>query len=156
MVYRVLAYLVALEVMVQAAVMVWGVAGLGIWVDEGGVLDKQTFEDAFDSGEAPFDEFAGLMIHGMNGMMIIPVIALLLLVASFFAKVPRGIVYALGVVGLVALQIFLGLFGHEISALGALHGVNALILFTVALMAGNRAGKVARLDRPETQERVAV
>ncbi len=47
-VYRVLAFLIALEVMVQAAVMVWGIAGLGIWVDDGGVLDKQTFEDAFD------------------------------------------------------------------------------------------------------------
>jgi hypothetical protein len=31
--YKVLAYLVAAEVAVQAMVMVWGIAGLGKWVD---------------------------------------------------------------------------------------------------------------------------
>jgi ABC-type proline/glycine betaine transport system permease subunit len=138
-VYQVLAYLVALEVVVQAAVMVWGIAGLGIWVDDGGVLDKQTFEDAFEGGATPFPEFSGLMIHGMNGMMIIPILALLLLVVSFFAKVPRGIVFALAIVGLVVLQVFLGIFGHSVSISGAAHGVNALILFSVAVMAGVRA-----------------
>lgn len=155
-VYRVLAFLIALEVMVQAAVMVWGIAGLGIWVDEGGVLDKQTFEDAFEGGEAPFDEFAGLMIHGMNGMMIIPAIALLFVIVSFFAKVPQGIAYAFAVLGLVVLQVFLGLFGHEISALGALHGVNALILFGVAVMAGVRASRTIKADKVAARERVAV
>jgi len=155
-VYRVLAFLIALEVMVQAAVMVWGIAGLGIWVDEGGVLDKQTFEDAFEGGEAPFDEFAGLMVHGMNGMMIIPGIALLFVIVSFFAKVPQGIAYAFAVLGLVVLQVFLGLFGHEISALGALHGVNALILFGVAVMAGVRASRTIKADKVATREHVAV
>ena len=155
-VYRVLAFLVALEVMVQAAVMVWGIAGLGIWVDDGGVLDKQTFEDAFDNGDAPFNEFAGLMIHGMNGMMIIPAIALLLVIVSFFAKVPKGVAYAFGVLGLVVLQVFLGLFGHEISALGALHGVNALILFGVAVMAGMQASRTINADKVATREPAAV
>jgi hypothetical protein len=155
-VYRVLAYLVALEVMVQASVMVWGIAGLGIWVDDGGVLDKQTFEDAFDNGDTPFDEFTGLMIHGMNGMMIIPAIALLLVIVSFFAKVPQGIAYAFGVLGLIVLQVFLGLFGHEVSALGALHGLNAFILFSVAILAGVRAGRAIKADKVAVREHVAV
>ena len=38
--YKVLAYLVAAEVAVQAMVMVWAIAGLGKWVDGGGVFDK--------------------------------------------------------------------------------------------------------------------
>lgn len=142
-VYQGLAFLVALEVMVQAAVMVWGVAGLGIWIDDGNTLDKQTFEDAFDSGDKPFPEFLGLMIHGMNGMMVIPVIALLLLISSFFAKVPKGSLFALAVVVLVALQVTLGIFGHEVPALGALHGVNALVLFATAAMTGVRAGRLS-------------
>ena len=155
-VYRVLAFLIALEVMVQAAVMVWGIAGMGIWVDDGGVVDKQTFEDAFDGGKAPFDEFAGLLSHGMNGMMIIPAIALIFVIVSFFAKVPQGVAYAFGVLGLIVLQVFLGLFGHEISALGALHGVNALVLFGVAILAGVRAGRSIKADKVAVREHVAV
>ncbi len=41
------------------------------------------------------------MLHGMNGMMVIPVVALLLLVISFFAKIPRGVAWAVGVAALV-------------------------------------------------------
>ena len=41
--FRVLAFLVAGLVVVQAAVMVWGIAGLGIWLDkDGGELTSQT------------------------------------------------------------------------------------------------------------------
>ena len=142
--YKILAYLVAIEVMVQAAVMVWGIAGMGIWVDDGGVVDKQTFEDAFDNGTKPFDEFTGLLIHGQNGMMVIPLIALALVIVSFFAKIPRGVAYAFAVLGLVVLQIALGLFGHAVSALGALHGVNALVLFGVAIMTGKRVSTATK------------
>jgi hypothetical protein len=136
-VYRVLAFIVAIEVAIQAAVMVFAVAGLGIWVQEGGVLDKA----AMESEEAPFPEVVGFMLHGMNGMFVIPVIALLLLISSFFAKVRRGIVFALVILALVILQIFLGIFGHEAAIFGMLHGLNALALFTVALWAGLRAKK---------------
>jgi len=38
--HKVLAYLVAVEVAVQAMVMVWAIAGLGKWVDSGGVFDN--------------------------------------------------------------------------------------------------------------------
>ena len=42
--YRILAIIIAVEVVIQAMAMVFAVAGLGIWVDEGGVLDKAAFE----------------------------------------------------------------------------------------------------------------
>ena len=132
MVYRVLAGLVALEIVVQAAAMVYAIAGLGIWVDQdGGVLDKA----AFESDEALFDEMVGFMIHGINGMMVIPIIALLLLIVSFFAKVPGGIKWAATVFVLVLLQVTLGIMGHEQAIFGALHGINALLLFSAAVMA---------------------
>ena len=130
-VYRVLAFIVAIEVAVQAMFMVYGEAGLGLWVDDGGVVNKATFENAFESGEAPFPEFQAFILHGMNGMMVIPLLALLLVISSFFAKVPRGVAFAFGVLGLVVLQVTLGLMGHSIAALGALHGINALALFSV-------------------------
>jgi hypothetical protein len=133
--YKVLAWLVALGVVVQAASMVWAVAGLGIWVDkDGGVLDKA----AMESEEELFPEIAGFMIHGMNGMMIIPALALILLIVSFFAKVPGGIAWAAYVLVAVVVQITLGLFGHEAAIWGMLHGINALILFSLAVYAGLR------------------
>jgi hypothetical protein len=71
-------------------------------------------------------------------MMLIPLVALIFLIVSFFAKIPGGVAWAAGVFGLVVLQVFLGLFGHETPYLGLLHGANALAVFSVAFMAGKR------------------
>ncbi len=85
-VYKVLAYVVAAEVVIQAMAIVYAVAGEGRWVMEGGVLDKAVIE----SRAFVFPEVLGFAIHGINGTMIIPLLALLLLIFSFFTKVPRG------------------------------------------------------------------
>jgi hypothetical protein len=158
-VYRVLAFLVALEVAVQAMFIVYGDAGLGLWIEDGGVVDKATFENAFESGQAPFAEFKAFVFHGMNWMMVIPSLALLLVVSSFFAKVPRGVVFALAVLGLVALQVTLGLLGHSVAVLGALHGINALALFSTAAWTGIRVARVTRggdVATEASEQRVAV
>ncbi len=89
-VYKVLAFLIAIEVAVQAMAMVFAIAGLGKWVAEGGVLDKAVLE----GGPPPFPEGVGFFVHGMNGMMVIPALALLLLVTSFFAHVPGAVKWA--------------------------------------------------------------
>ena len=134
-VYKGLALLIALEVMVQAAAMVWAIAGLGLWVDrDGGVLDKA----AFESGEDLFPEFVGLVVHGINGMMVIPLLALALLIVSFFAKVPSGVKWAGIVLLAVVVQVALGMFGHEAAIFGLLHGANALLLFSAAVYTGLR------------------
>lgn len=158
-VYRVLAFIIAAEVALQASFIVWGDAGLGLWIEEdGGVVDKATFETAFESGEAPFPEFVGFLLHGMNGMMVIPALALLLFISSFFAKVPRGIAFAGGVLALVVLQVTLGLMGHSVSFLGALHGINALVLFSTAAWTGIRVKRSVAdaAASAGTPERVAV
>ena len=132
--YRVLAYLIAAEVAVQAMMAVYAIAGLGIWVDkDGGVLDKASMESDLD-----FPGVVGFMVHGMNGMMIIPLIALVFLIVSFFAKVPGGAKWAAFVLLAVVVQVSLGLLGHENALFGMLHGLNALILFSLAFMAGKR------------------
>lgn len=137
--YRILAYVIAAEVVVQAMAMVFGVAGLGKWVEDGGVFDKSLMES---EGSSPFPEVIGFAIHGMNGMMVIPALALILLVVSFFTPIPGSARWAALVLLLVVLQISLGLLGHAIPALGALHGFNALALFTAALYTARRAHPV--------------
>ncbi|MBK9698136.1 MAG: hypothetical protein IPO80_12375 [Propionibacteriaceae bacterium] len=134
--YSLVAYLVCGLVAVQAGTMVWAHSGMFQWVAAGGVLDKAAIES---SDSLTFDGVQGFMIHGMNGMMVIPSVAVVLLVLSFFAKVPHGVAWAIGVAVLVALQVALGLLGHEFTISGLFHGVNALVLFTVALLAGLRA-----------------
>ena len=136
--YKVLAYLVAAEVAVQAMVMVWAIAGLGTWVQGGGVFDKSVIEGSIETGAMPFPEVFGILVHGINGMFVIPGLALLLLIVSFFTKTRGAIKWALIVLALVVVQTQLGFLGHEFPVGGALHGLNALALFGVALYAGRR------------------
>lgn len=137
--YRVLAYLVALEVVVQAAVIAYAVFGESKFISEGNAVTKQLVE----SQSADFDGVIGYPLHGINGQMIVPAIAVLLLIASFFAKVPQGIMWAGIVVVLVALQILLGGLGHDVPFLGLLHGLNALAIFTCAVLAARKASTPA-------------
>jgi hypothetical protein len=151
--YKVLAYLVAAEVAVQAMVMVWAIAGLSKWVDSGGVFDKSVIEGSIETGAMPFPEVFGILVHGINGTFVVPGIALLLIV-SFFTKVRGAIKWALIVFALVVVQGQLGFLGHDFPLGGALHGLNALALFGVALYAGRRLRASARrrdVSAPEAQ-----
>jgi hypothetical protein len=144
--YRVLAFLVAAGVMLQAAAIAYGMFGLIKWVERGGTLDQST-ELTPDLGG-----YTGFSLHATGGIFIVPAIALLFLISSFFAKVPGGIKWALIVFGLTVLQVALGLFAHELAGLGWLHGLNALLVFGAAVSAGMRvrravASKVAA-DEP--------
>ncbi len=152
-VYRVIAYLIAIEVVVQAAMMAFAVAGLAIWVDEGGVLDKAALEEDSD---LDFTGVLGFKVHGINGIMIIPALALILLIVSFFAKVPKGVLWAGLVLLGVVVQVALGLFGHENAFFGLLHGMNGLILFSLAFMAGKRVRTVTAAPTGATPERERV
>ena len=148
-VYRVLAALIALEVIVQGASMALGTASLVAWVDEGNTFDKALLE----SDNAEFDGLTALMVHGINGMMIIPLLALLLLIVSFFAKVPKGVMWAGLVLLFTVIQVALGLLGHEQPIFGGIHGGNALLLFGVAVMAFMKARTpVGTAESPERAE----
>jgi hypothetical protein len=150
--YKVLAYIVAAEVAIQAMVMVWAIAGLGVWVDNGGVFDKSIME----SGAIPFTEVIGVLVHGINGAFVVPGIALLLLIVSFFTKVRGAIKWAVIVFVLVVVQGQIGFLGHEFPLAGALHGLNALALFTVALYTGRRLHTAAaRSGVTPAEEQVA-
>ena len=81
----------------------------------------------------------GQVTHGLVGMMVIPLLAIVLLIVSFFARIAGGVKWAAIIFGLVALQIALAFGGFGVPAIGALHGLNALALLAVAGFAGRRA-----------------
>jgi hypothetical protein len=143
--YQVLAYLLAIEVVVQAMAIAYAIAGLGKWVeDDGGVLNKQVL----DSDSPDFTGVGGFMTHGINGTLVIPIIILALLVVSFFAKVPGGVRRALILLGLVALQIFLGIFSHSIPFVIVLHVLNAFAILGMSAFAARSANVVSETAQP--------
>jgi hypothetical protein len=85
-------------------------------------------------------------------MMVMPLLALLLLIVSFFARVAGGVKWAAFVFGLVILQVALAFVSFAAPVVGALHGLNALALLAVAGLAARRVG--TRADVPAADARV--
>ncbi len=144
-VYRVLAYLLAAEVLIQAMAIAYALAGLGKWVaDDGGVLNKA----ALDSDSLSFTGVGGFAVHGINGMMVIPLLALVLLVVSFFAKVPGGSRRAAILFGMVVVQVALGLGLHGVVWLAPLHVLNGFGILAMGIVAGRAADPVGTVEAP--------
>lgn len=141
-VYRILAYLVAAAVAFQAASIAYALFALGSWVEKGGVLDKAAMEGGGGVGGE-----GGLAAHGY-GAMAVALFGLVLLITSFFAKIPGGVKWAAIVFGLIVLQWVLGFLSFGVPGLGILHGINALAILAVAMMAGMRAGRATRSAAP--------
>ena len=133
-VYRVLAFAIAALVALQAAVLAYGVFSLAKFIDEGNSVDKST---------ETFPGVVGLVAHNIGGTMLIPAVALLLLICSFFAHVAGGVKWALIVFVTMVVQVGLGLFAHSVPALGVLHGIVALVLFGVSVSAAMRVRSTA-------------
>jgi hypothetical protein len=125
--YRVLAMLIAIGVVVQAAVIAVAWFLVLHSVDDGTVFDK-------NSG----DNWAQAL-HGTLGMTVIPIIALLLLIVSFFAHIPGGVKWAAITFGVTVLQIVFAFLGLAAPVVGALHGINAFALAGVASVAMRKA-----------------
>lgn len=134
--YRVLAHLVALGVVVQAGLIAFAWFSALNEIDGGAVID------------ASWEGNAGHVGHGIVGMMVIPVLALALLVVSFFAKVAGGVKWAAVVLGVAVLQVLLAFVSFGAPLVGALHGVNALVLLGVAERAASRARVTADVRIP--------
>lgn len=148
--YRILADTIAVLVVVQAAMMVWAIAGLFTWIDEGATLDKSVIE-GWESEPPTFAGSIGHFIHLMSGTFLIPLIGLLLLIVAFFAKVPRGVALAALIVVLIVIQYLAGFFAEPgMPYLGIIHGANAFILFAAALVAA-KAAKEETVAPQETQ-----
>ncbi len=133
--YRVLAGLIALGVLVQAASVAFGWFDAISAIDSGAVIDGE------------YEGNAGHAIHGIVGMMVIPLLALILLITSFVTAkaVPAGRKWAGIVFGVTLLQVALAIAAFSAPVLGALHGINALVLFGAAA----RASSLTRGTRAE-------
>jgi hypothetical protein len=123
----VLAGLIALGVLVQAASVALGWFTVLKDMNNGAVIDENT------------DFNFGQVTHGIVGLMVIPALALILLIVSFFARVDGGVKWALFVFGVVVLQVALAFGAWGLPAIGALHGLNAFALLAVASMAARKA-----------------
>jgi Family of unknown function (DUF6220) len=123
--YRILAMLVAIGVVLQAAFIAWGT--FGIWNDSD---NGKSFEK-----DSPG---AGFSAHAVTGYLIV-LIALVLLIVSFFARVPGGVKWAAITFGVGVLQIALAAVSFPVPILGVLHGLNAFALAGVASVAMRRA-----------------
>jgi heme A synthase len=75
-------------------------------------------------------------------------LAIALLVVSFFAHVPRGVRWAGALFGLVVLQVMLAYVAFGAAVVGLLHGVNALALFATAVLAGRRVMRAVDTPAP--------
>ena len=139
--YMVLAFLIALEVMIQASAIAWAYFGLSEWIDSGHSYTKE-IADCEDC-DWNFTAERGFMIHGLNGFLIIPLISLILLIVSFFAKIPGGVKWASILFVLVIIQghILPALSSEVGSGFGALHGLNAMFILGLAISMGTRAKK---------------
>lgn len=152
--YKFLGYAIAVLVVVQAGAIAWAFFGLSDWItNDNGVIDKAYLEcdDCESFGTAEW----GFAIHMFfNGLVLIPLLSLIMLVVSFFAKVEGGVKLALTIVLLVVLQVIvLPMLSREIDpGFGALHGINALILLGAAAGAGRRASAPDRAATHSTRE----
>ncbi len=136
--YRAVASLIALGVLVQAAAVAFGWFQAISDIDNGAVVDQS------------YEGNAGHVIHGMNGMLVMPALGLILLGVSFAAakQVPKARQWAGIVFGLIVLQVALAFVAFGAPIVGALHGLNALLLFGAA----GRAAMLARTAAPATAD----
>jgi hypothetical protein len=123
--YRVLASLVALGVIVQASAIAFGWFTALNRVDNGLVIKKN------------YDGNLGDTIHSVNGQFVMPLLGLILLIVSFFAAktVPGARTWAGIVFGAIVLQIVLAFVAFSAPVVGALHGINALVVLGTAIRA---------------------
>ena len=151
--YRFLALAIAALVVVQAGAIAWAFFGLTNEIDQNGLVINKACLESDDGCGGGFTAEWGFAIHMFfNGLVLIPLTTLALLIVSFFAKIPGGAKYAGILFLLVVLQVIvLPMLSREAgSGFGALHGVNALVLMGVAIMAAQRARTVV----PATSESV--
>ena len=134
--YRVLAGLICGLVLVQAAAVAFGTFGILNFVEDGSTYTKSVAEDGgSDAGGI------GQAIHSF-GAIAIALVAIGLLVVSFFAKIDGGVKWAGIVFGTVLLQWVLAAVAYSAPVVGLLHGINAFVIFGVAMTAMQRAKTV--------------
>ena len=144
-IYAGLAWTIAGAVVVQASAIAFAFGGMLNLVSEGGVVDKALLESFQAAGVGEL----GFMIHGIVGAGVIPLLAVALLIVSFFVRARGAKLWAAITLGLVVLQVTLGFSITDVPYLGLIHGANALAVVVAAAVAALR---VRRDVTPEPAE----
>jgi hypothetical protein len=127
--YLWLSRLIAIGVVLQAAFIAFGTFDILKSADDGKALTADS------------DYNVGQSLHSIFGNIVIPLLALVLLIVSFFMHSPTAVKLGAAVFGLVVLQVLLAVISFPVPVLGILHGLNAFALAAVAGVAGSRVGR---------------
>ena len=142
--YRVLAHLIMLGVLVQAAAVAGGWFGTINDVDGGAVVDKN------------YEGNIGHAVHGIVGMTVMPLLAIALLVVAFFTKLAGAVKWAGFTLLAVAVQITLAFIAFGVPVVGALHGLNAFVIFGCAAYAGRKIAATSQAGQVRREESATV
>ncbi len=114
--------------------------GMFHWLQDGdgNTVTPQLAEDLLEGVTGA----AGIMIHSI-GSVLIALLAIILLIISFFAKVADGVKWAAFVFLAVLFQWVVAIFSFEVPGLGFLHGANALLIAWLGWRAAKQADVVA-------------
>ena len=134
--YKVLAGLIMLGVLVQAA------AVAGAWFDVINAVDDGTVINEDYEGNV------GHAVHGIVGMMVMPLLGLIFFVLSFFAKIPGGVKWAGFTFLAILVQVTLAFVAFGVPLVGVLHGFNAFIVFGLAVFARQNAARAVTAEAP--------
>lgn len=137
--YRILGHSIAGLVVVQAAAIALWVFGLLHWLDEGNghTLTPALTEDGLDGVTGS----VGILIHSV-GAAVVALLAIVMLIVSFFAKIPDGVKWASFVFLAVLFQWFIAIVSFGVPGLGFLHGANAIAIAWLGWHAAKVAGEV--------------
>ena len=127
-VYRWWAAILTLAVVVQIGFAGYGAFNAAEKIEDNDSISKKAFEDGWD----PHTGFGYIVFLG----------AVLLLILALVSRLGRrGVLWALAVPLLVALQIVLAWIGESVGQLGFLHPINAFVILGVL---GSLTGRLWR------------
>ncbi|MCU1408705.1 MAG: hypothetical protein JWM23_785 [Microbacteriaceae bacterium] len=124
--YQIICHIIAALVVVQAAVIAWGVFTLGQYLDRGTSVTEDT-------------EVLGFDVHAVIGQYVIPVLAVVLLVIALIMR--DGITWAGWLILAVVVQVALAYASFGIAWVGIVHGI---VAFAVAGLAETAARSLSR------------
>ncbi len=146
--YLFFARFISILIVVQAMAIVVTIAGLFHWIDGGATLDKSVV-DGWEDNPPDFQGSIGGFLHFfLVGVVLIPLSGLVLLIVSFFAKIPRGVGLAAAIFVSIVVQYLSAVIADGAPYVGAVHGLNAFILLALTVVAAKAAKRA--IDARET------
>ncbi len=141
--YRAIAYLIAAAVAVQASSIALAWFTVLSEVEDGTSFTKDS------------DFNTGHLVHSITALVVLGLM-IALLVTSFFTRV-QGASKRAGLVALsIVVQVALAIVAFGLPAVGALHGLNAMVVLATALYAGRQMHKTIQAGAAQPATAAAV